>query len=189
MKAGVDEAGTRTGVSEAHELENADGQKRSGSRGFRTCKEQGEWVELCFMARAAEMGWNVCKPYGDSASWDVGIEQGGRLVRVQVKSTTFCRGRTYTCNLVGRGKKGYEADEVDFFAVYLVPVDLWYILPFAAASKKSVSLQFTPEKAGHKYQQYAEAWHLLSRQEGQGAGGAVRKSGGDDGNARRTGCP
>jgi len=36
--------------------------------------------------------------------------------------------------------------------------ELLVILSFAAASKKkSVSLQFVPEKAGHKYEPYLEA--------------------------------
>jgi hypothetical protein len=46
---------------------------------------------------------------------------------------------------------------VDFFAIYLVPIDRGYIIPFAAASKTSVSLQFTPQKQGHKYECYLEA--------------------------------
>ncbi len=129
--------------------------------GFRNYKEQGEWAELCFMARARQMGLMVVKPYGDSSSYDVGIEHEGRLLRVQIKSTTFSRGATFTCNLVGPGRKAYVSDVVDFFAIYLVPVDRWYILPFAAASKTGVSLQFTPQKQGHKYECYLEAWNLL----------------------------
>ena len=82
------------------------------------------------------------------------------MLRVQIKSTTYARDGAYTCNLVGRGRKGYAAGVVDFFAVYVVPVDVWYILPFAA-TEGTVSLQFAPERAGHKYQQYMEAWNLL----------------------------
>ena len=43
------------------------------------------------MARAAARGLSVTRPHGDSASYDVGIEHNGRYVRVQVKSTSFCR--------------------------------------------------------------------------------------------------
>jgi len=45
--------------------------------------------------------------------------------------------------------------------VYLIPMDMWYILPFEKTRKTSVSLQFTPGKEGHKYEAYREAWHLL----------------------------
>ena len=55
--------------------------------GWGTYKQQGEWAELCFMARAAGLGLRVSKPYGDSASYDVGVECDGRILRVQVKST------------------------------------------------------------------------------------------------------
>jgi hypothetical protein len=130
--------------------------ERMGSR-----KQQGEWAELCFMARAAEIGLCVCKPYGDSAQYDVGIEHGGRILRVQIKSTTYSRDGSFTCNAVGPGHKGYPAGVVDFFAVYLVPLDVWYILPFEATGG-IVSLQFRPGKRGSKYSRYMEAWHLLA---------------------------
>ena len=127
---------------------------------FGNCKQRGEWAELCFMARAAGMGLCVCKPYGDSAQYDVGIEQGGRMLRMQIKSTTYSRGGAFTCNVVGRGRKGYVAGVVDFFAIYVVPVNVWYILPFEATAG-TVSLQLTPGREGHRFQQYMEAWHLL----------------------------
>ena len=60
--------------------------KRWGN--FSTLKERGEWVELQFMAAAASRGYHVLKPYGDSLAYDVGIDHGGRLMRVQVKSTS-----------------------------------------------------------------------------------------------------
>ena len=98
---------------------------------------------------------------GDSSAYDVGIDVNGRLLRVQTKSTTFRRGATFTCNLVGPGGRAYREGTVDYFAVYLIPVDVWYILPFEKTRKTSVSLQFTPGKAGHKYEAYREAWHFL----------------------------
>ena len=60
--------------------------KNSGG-GIKGCKERGEWAELCFMARAAGHGLRVSKPYGDSASYDVGVEwvapgREGRILRV-----------------------------------------------------------------------------------------------------------
>jgi PD-(D/E)XK nuclease superfamily protein len=40
------------------------------------------------MTRATELGLGVIKPWGDSARYDFVVEQGGRFLRVQVKSTT-----------------------------------------------------------------------------------------------------
>ena len=113
------------------------------------------------MARVRQLGLVVLHPYGDSLTYDLGIEQRGRLLRVQVKSTTFQRGETYEINLTGPGGRRYKKGDLDMFAVYVAPVDVWYILPFEKTRKTSVSLQFTPGKAGHKYEAYREAWHFL----------------------------
>ncbi len=131
--------------------------KDMGSK--KTCKERGEWAELCFMARAADRGLNVSRPHGDSASYDVGVEQNGRFLRIQVKSTTFCRKGSYTSNITGPKHERYPRGKVDFFAVYLVPVDVWYIIPFDVV-EGNLSLNLTPRK-GHKFAQYMEGWNLL----------------------------
>jgi hypothetical protein len=87
--------------------------KISGSEG-KTCKQRGEWAELCFMAGAADRGFNVSKPHGDSASYDVGVEDNGRFMRVQVKSTTFRRKGSFTCNIVGPKRRRYASGKLDF---------------------------------------------------------------------------
>ena len=132
---------------------------KTGRSTFKTCKERGEWAELCFMARAAERGFSVSRPHGDSAAYDVGVEDQGRFLRVQVKSTTFRRKGSYTCNVVGARRERYARAKVDFFAVYLVPIDLWYIIPFEVM-EKNLSLNLTPRK-GCKFCQYMEGWELM----------------------------
>ena len=125
------------------------------------CKERGEWAELCFMARAAGEGIRALKPYGDSASYDLGAEGGRRIWRVQVKSTIYCRrGREYSLNVMGPGRKRYPEGAVDFFAVFVIPLDEWYIIPYAAMGKR-LTLHFTPGSKRSKWVQYREAWELL----------------------------
>ncbi len=135
--------------------------KNLGSK-IKHCKERGEWAELCFMARAAEQGLKVSKPYGDSASYDVGVECNGRILRVQVKSTIYHRRNgEYSLNVMGPQRERYAAGTVDFFAVYLIPIDAWYIIPFELTGRSNLSLHFTPQSKRHKYARYREAWHLL----------------------------
>jgi len=43
---------------------------------FKSFKQRGEWVELRFMATAAERGFCVLKPWGDTRPYDVGIDHG-----------------------------------------------------------------------------------------------------------------
>ena len=135
--------------------------KVAGHGWVKGCKERGEWAELCFMAKAAGMGLSVSKPLGDSQRYDVLVENGTRILRVQVKSTIYRRrGNEYSLNVMGPGRKRYEEGTVDFFAVYLIPVDEWYIIPYGALGKK-LTLHFVPGGGRQKYRQYREAWNLL----------------------------
>ena len=135
--------------------------KVTGKQWVKGCKERGEWAELCFMAKAAGMGMGVSKPLGDSRRYDVLVEAGERIVRVQVKSTMYRRRKNeYSLNVIGRGRKGYKAGTVDFFAVYLIQDDEWYILPYEVVGNRC-TLHFRPEGGRQVYRRYREAWHLL----------------------------
>ncbi|HTZ95848.1 MAG TPA: group I intron-associated PD-(D/E)XK endonuclease [Terriglobales bacterium] len=125
-------------------------------------KQRGEWAELCFMAKAASQGLHVSKPYGDTSRYDVGVESGSRILRVQVKSTIYRRRgiESYSLNIHGPRRQLYEEGAVDFFAVYLIPIDTWYIFPFERVAK-NFSLHFTPGSKRDKYGRYREAWHLF----------------------------
>jgi PD-(D/E)XK endonuclease len=90
-------------------------------------KERGEWVELLFMANAARLGLKVARPHGDSARFDVIVEGGGRMYRVQVKSTVFNRNGCYECLCFWsrvskkRESKPYSEEQIDLVAAYVVP--------------------------------------------------------------------
>jgi hypothetical protein len=144
-------------------------------KGFRTFKERGEWVELQFMARAVRNGFKVSKPWGDSSAYDVGIESGERILRVQVKSTDCRTQYGYLCQFKPNAhSKPYTLKQVDFFAAYVIPEDVWYLIPAAVLllgrQKKAVTL--LPERPKHpeRYQCecYREAWGLLLPGDGDG---------------------
>jgi hypothetical protein len=84
----------------------------TGLEVFKTYKQRGEWVELLFLTRAAKRGYVVSKPWGDSARYDVGIEQDGRFKRVQVKSTDCREGNNYSCMLASSKLKAYTTKQI-----------------------------------------------------------------------------
>jgi len=127
---------------------------------FKHYKQRGEWVEMLFMARAAEHGFQVSKPWGDSASYDFVVEHGAKCVRVQVKSTMHQRHGGHCCQVRGSHQRPYVDSSFDFAAIYLIPADAWYIIPTAQIAGQ-VSLFFSPKLRNSKYGQYEEAWHLL----------------------------
>lgn len=126
----------------------------------KNCKKRGEWAELVFAARAMERRFRLLRPWGESCGYDWIVERsGGGFARVQVKSTTFAEGEGYSCSL--KDSKGvYKRDSFDFVAAYVIPADVWYILPEKLV-RGMWSVGLHPELEKSKYGEYKEAWHLL----------------------------
>jgi hypothetical protein len=123
-------------------------------------KKRGEWVELQFMARAASHGLTVCKPWGDTTRYDFVVEHASEFCRVQVKSTAFLRDHFWACRLP---KQAYTANQFDYLVVYVIPEDIWYIIPFAAVGGRTSILLLDPRLPRSKYLPYLEAWQLLTK--------------------------
>ena len=136
-------------------------------------KARGEWAESVFVARAGENGLPVSKPWGDSNSFDCVVGRPGKFAAVQVKSTiTKLRsGQGYICSACS-SHKVYRAGAFDFLAAYVIPEDVWYIIPAKEIrGLKSISL-CTGEGEG-KYEKYREAWKLLREAVGVEDAGAA----------------
>ena len=125
-------------------------------------KRRGEWAELVFMARVKEMGFGLVRPWGESSRYDVGVEWEGRYMRVQVKSTIYKVGHSYVCNTrPDNDYKPYTVRQIDFLAAYVIPQDVWYIVPARVATRLKGNIWLSPHKKGHKYERFMEAWELL----------------------------
>jgi hypothetical protein len=125
-------------------------------------KRRGEWVELQFMARAAHHGLTVSKPWGDSARYDFIVEHRGRFLRVQVKSTCAWLKNGFVCHCTtSSARVMYSTKEIDFFAAYVIPEEVWYIIPFAEIAANKTAICLKPQRRDNKYFPYLEAWHLL----------------------------
>jgi|ERR1700722_2935788 len=122
-------------------------------------KLRGEWAEMCFMLRIAELGLPISKPWGEMRSFDFVVGRPRHFVAVQVKSTIFEIDTGYECTVRG-GHKCYPPGSFDFLAAYVVLEDSWYIIPEEAiAGMDSVILY--PNSKKSKYEPYREAWHQL----------------------------
>lgn len=135
-------------------------------------KRQGEWGELRFMAAALAHGFNVMRPWGDSSAYDVVVERGSHFLRIQVKSTSTWAyiSRRHQDKPVylfmthrNSGERYFSAD-IDFYALYVIPEDLWFIVPPRALRGKpnAYLCPGVPDyRPGRRFEKYREAWHLL----------------------------
>lgn len=142
------------------------GMKETLVRGPLWAKRRGELSELAFFYKAASLGFGVAKPWGDSERYDFILDSGQRLWRVQVKSGSHHHNRRYGLHGMcgNRGQTQYTSAEIDFLAGYLIPLDIWYIIPVDKIQNRW--LLFFPyggARCGH-YEQYREAWGLMAPQ-------------------------
>jgi len=129
---------------------------------FRNSAERGEWAEIRFVARAAEQLFRVSKPWGNTAPYDLMVERDGVIYRVQVKSTINRVGpASFACGMPSGKRRTELLKEVDFVAAYVIPVDIWYIIPVGAVQKHKGAISLSPWKRDAKYARYLESWYLL----------------------------
>lgn len=119
------------------------------------------------MLKAASLGFGVAKPWGDSDRYDFILDSGERLWRVQVRSTRFESYRGYNVHTyvyVKHQMVALTAREIDVIVAYLVPLDLWYVVPIEFAPCKNLWFYPHGSKKGSRFEQFREAWHLLGPQ-------------------------
>ena len=138
---------------------------------FSNFKQRGEWVELLFMAVAALRHFAISKPWGDTQAYDVGVEHRPNFLRVQVKSTTVRSGAGYRCQFMPnhQKKRDYSLKEIDVFAAYVIPEDVWYLIPavlLLGRHRRHMAMlcPVVPpvKRASYRYECYREAWNLLT---------------------------
>jgi hypothetical protein len=130
-------------------------------------KRTGELAEAAFVVKAAGLGFAVSKPWGDSERYDFMLDAGHRIWRVQVKCTESLNANGYQVQstYTDHKQKGhYTAADIDVLVAYILPLDLWYVVP-AHAFPASASLRFYPDgnPSGRRprFEQYREAWRLF----------------------------
>jgi hypothetical protein len=128
-----------------------------------TRKRRGEAAEAAFLARATALGFTVLIPWGDSNRYDSVVELDRGFLRVQVKSATRYAETRYRVKTTGANGQVYTSKEIDFFVGYVVPENIWYVIPIQAIGHRK-SIRFYPttrRQSRAMYEKYREAWCLL----------------------------
>jgi hypothetical protein len=128
-----------------------------------TRKRRGEAAEAAFLARATHLGFTVLIPWGDSNRYDSVVELDHGLLRVQVKSATRYAESRYRVPTTGANRRVYTSKEIDFFVAFIVPENLWYIIPIQAIGhRKGIRFYPTTRRPSRAlFEKYRETWCLL----------------------------
>ena len=123
-------------------------------------KDTGVIGELAFSAEAMRRGYKLAQPLGDNEQFDLMLTAGGdRVYRVQVKSSANPDKEVYTY-LIRRGKNKTAYEEVDVFALYMIPERIFFIIPrVEVGDRRTVKLRPLPRQS--QWAIYRENWGIF----------------------------
>ena len=119
-----------------------------------TAKQKGNLTELQCLTAFYKQGCHVSLPYGENSRYDMIVDVEGKLLRVQVKTSSNKKDNVnaieFSCrssyvNSTGVKNVRYSENEIDYFATY------WdnqcYLIPVNECSVTK-TLRFAPPKSG-----------------------------------------
>jgi len=107
------------------------------------------------MIAAAEHGFNVSKPCGNSSRYDSVLELNGCFLRLQVKSTLCRNDRYYICS-ARTSSRPYTSG-----ITYTAKKSTRFSGSLVHPSGPGGNSLLAPHRKKHKYERYREAWDLL----------------------------
>jgi hypothetical protein len=111
----------------------------------------GNKTEAMVLAALVQVGYNPLIPFGGGHPYDIALDDGGKLLRIQCKTgrllkegaiffptAIWCRNLSY---------RSYRGD-VDLFGVYCAATGQVYLVPIADVPEKAASLRVVPPRNG-----------------------------------------
>lgn len=134
-------------------------------------KAKGNLTELQCITAFYELGYQVSIPYGENSRYDFIADIEGKLIRVQVKTSSPVRNsegaitfqtRSTRINSTQNISHPYTKEEIDYFATY------WdgkcYLIPITETSHTTKTLRFIPPKNGQvKGIKFAQEYELAKQ--------------------------
>jgi hypothetical protein len=142
-------------------------------------KDVGDRTTLAVMLALSELGYEISVPFGENTRYDLVIDDGVRLSRVQCKSGRLRGGavRWAACSSYAHHGNPREPrrdylGQVDFFGIYCPGTESVYLVPIEDAQvRREGALRVNPPKNGQRRfireaQQY-EIGRLATRTTGE----------------------
>jgi hypothetical protein len=116
-----------------------------------TTDQKGAIAEACVTAVAVKLGVDVYKPVAEGGRYDLILDLGCKLLRVQCKWAARRKGAlVVSCQSSRRTADGfirryYTPDEVDAIAAYSLEFDRCFLIPIArVANRPAIALRIEP---------------------------------------------
>ena len=100
----------------------------------------GNVSESIVLAAYINAGFQVSVPFGNGCAYDLVVDTGTRLLKIQVKTgwtrsgCLIFKGQRRVRDSKNNGMRRYREGEVDFFAIYYPPTASIYVVPFCSVS-------------------------------------------------------
>jgi len=134
---------------------------------------KGDIAEQAAVLYALNRGWGVLTPVGDRLPYDLVIDTGVKLIKIQVKSAWFdaakqnwvVDNRRTKTNRRKMIRADYSNSDFDFAVLYIDDLNLFYIMPSLVFNSYSSEIHLVESEKRQRKPKSAEfrnAWHLLS---------------------------
>ena len=118
-----------------------------------TTNQKGAIAEAAIVKAALDVGYDVYRPMFEGGRYDMILDTGDRLLRVQCKWAPI-RGevlviRSYSCRRTADGllRRRYVAGEFDALAAYSPDLNRCYLIPYEAIDARTeVTLRLAPTR-------------------------------------------
>ena len=124
----------------------------------------GRQAELLASVKLMGLGFKVSWPIDPSSRYDLLVDVGHTIHKIQVKSTSCIKRDKpphlgcYRVYIVRGSERPYTANEVSYFMIYIAPLDAWYIIPTDKVTK-CMSIYTNSKRSRHL--KYRENWGQL----------------------------
>jgi PD-(D/E)XK endonuclease len=142
-------------------------------------KAVGETSQLAIMLALDRVGYPVFVPLGENTRYDLVIDEGARLARVQCKTGRLRGGsvRFKACSSYAHHpnpkilKRDY-VDEIDYFAVYCVETEAVYLIPVEAVPTRwECALRVEPTRNSQRRRIRSASDYEIARVSARATGG------------------
>ena len=134
-------------------------------------KQKGDIAEQAVILKCLQLGWAVLTPIGDRLPYDLVIDTGEKLVKIQVKSAWLDKksnnymvdNRKTNTNTRNRKVNVYNDNDFHYAIIYIEDINIFYIMPSVIFNSYGSCICFIEEKRQRKAKsyEYRNSWNLI----------------------------